>query len=98
MEKFFMLMNWTEKNIKFNQLPSRCFDLATLRRLSPDPAINPIAFCHFTRNILSNLSAGDSHAYFLALSLDIEEKVIITFFMTSFMKSVASSPLLLHWL
>uniref|UniRef100_A0A914EDV6 Non-specific serine/threonine protein kinase n=1 Tax=Acrobeloides nanus TaxID=290746 RepID=A0A914EDV6_9BILA len=75
MEKFFMLMSWTEKNIKFNQLPSRCFDLATLRRLSPDPAINPIAFCHFTRNILSNLSAGDSHAYFLAISLDIEEKL-----------------------
>lgn len=79
-----MLMNWTEKISKFKWLPLQFFELDTLRRLAPDSGSNPIAFCHFTRNILSNVSIGDSHAYFLAITLDIEEDVSLMLFVETF--------------
>lgn len=69
------LMQWTQKRIKYTRIPSTVLDLATLKRLAPSISKDPISFCHFTRNIVSNIAFVDSHSFFLAETVEIEQEV-----------------------
>lgn len=75
MEKYFLLMSWTDKDIKYKSISHYNLDMNMLRELAPDPAKRPFAFCHYTRNILNNDLMVHSHPYLLTLSLEIDEKV-----------------------